>query len=51
MLIGLPLAEENVSEPFSLTDPLAGPVMSGANGLTVIATLAEADRLSPGSET
>ena len=43
---------ENVKEPFSLREPLAGAEIAGAvKAVTVSATLVEADSVSPGSVT
>jgi hypothetical protein len=50
--IGLLFPLENVKEPFSLREPHPGAEIAGAfKAATVIDTLAEADRLSVGSET
>ena len=50
--MALPFPLENVKEPFSLREPPPGAEIAGAlKAATVIDTLAEADRLSAGSET
>jgi hypothetical protein len=47
--IALPFPVEKASEPFSARDAETGAVIDGASGLTLIATLVEADLLSVGS--